>query len=101
MKRMLVDNSWYGNVRCPTNMAYIYSLPTLAAVPLHPLGAHVEVHDLSTLTSSLPECPVVSSACPAGSSPGPALHPAGRCGLLLITSDGEGRRMIGKGGKEI
>ena len=82
-------------------MPHIYSLPTVVAVPPRPLGAHVEVHDLSTLTSSLPECPVVSSACPAGSSPGLALHPAGRCSLLLIASDGEGRRMIGKGGEEV
>ena len=79
-------------------MSHIYSLPTLVAVPPRPLGAHVEVRDLSTLTSSLPECPAVSSTCPAGSSPGPALHPAGRCGLLLIASDGEGRRMIRRGG---
>jgi len=82
-------------------MSHIYSLPTLAAVSPHPLGAHVGVHDLSTLTSSSPECPVVSSACPAGSSPGPALHPAGRCGLPLIASNGEGRTMIRKGGEEI
>ena len=72
-------------------MPQIYSLPTVVAVPLHPLGAHVEVHDLSTLTSSSPECPAVPSACPAGSSPGLALHPAGRCGLLPIALDGEGR----------
>ena len=82
-------------------MSHIYSLPTVVAVPVHPLGAHVVVHDLSTLTSSLPECPVVSSACPAGSSPGPALPPAGRCGLLPITLVGERRRMIRKGGEEI
>ena len=82
-------------------MSHIYLPPTLAAVPVHPLGAHVGVHDLSTLTSSLPECPAVSSACLAGSSPDLALHPAWRCGLLLITSDGEVRTMIGKGGEEI
>ena len=82
-------------------MSHIYSLPTLAAVPLHLLGAHVGVRDLSTLTSSSPECPVVPSTCPAGSSPGPALHPAGRCGLLPITLVGERRRMIRKGREEI
>ena len=59
------------------------------------------VHDLSTLTSSPPKCPVLSSACPPGLSLGLALHPAGRCGLLLIASDGEGRRMIGKGDEEV
>ena len=82
-------------------MPHIYSLPTLVAVPPHPLGAHVGVRDLSTLTSSPPECPVLSSACPPGLSLGLALHPAGRCGLLLIASDGEGRRMIGKGDEEV
>jgi len=90
VKQMSVDN---------TNMPHIYSLPTLATVSLHPLGAHVGVYDLSILTSSPPECPIVSSACPQGSSPCLVLPPAGRCGLPLITSDSEVRRM--KEGEEV
>lgn len=77
-------------------VCYFYSLSTVAAASPHPLEAHVGVHDLSTLTSSPPKCPVLPSACLPGLSLGQALHPAGRCGLPLIASDIEGRRMIRK-----
>ena len=100
---MLVGNSCYENIWCPLNNEFVifYSLPTVATVPPHLLGAHVGVRDLSNSTSSSPECPVLPSACLPGLSLGQALHPAGRCGLPLIASDGAGKRMIGKGDEEV
>ena len=99
--RSLQWQKYFDGENLTNKTCYVYSLPIVATVPPHPLGAHVEVHELSTLTSSHPECPVLPSACLPGLSLDLALHPAGRCGLPLIPSDGEGRRMIRKGDEEV